>query len=57
MPESAIKFGSFEAMKRVCARAEGHNNPNRITVISKVVSGGVAGVVSQLVDFYLFCTV
>jgi solute carrier family 25 phosphate transporter 23/24/25/41 len=47
MPESAIKFGSFEAMKRVCAKVEGHNNPKRINNFSKIICGGVAGVVSQ----------
>jgi solute carrier family 25 phosphate transporter 23/24/25/41 len=51
MPESAIKFGCFEAMKRITARAEGHNNPKKINNFSKIISGGAAGVVSQYVSF------
>ena len=53
MPESAIKFGCFEAMKRVCAKAEGHNNPKQISIPSKIIAGGVAGVVSQFVVYPL----
>ncbi|KAF1995924.1 mitochondrial carrier [Amniculicola lignicola CBS 123094] len=47
MPESAIKFGSYEAAKRVFAKIEGHDNPNAIHSWSKFVSGGVAGMISQ----------
>ncbi|KAL7771876.1 hypothetical protein CFE70_001827 [Pyrenophora teres f. teres 0-1] len=39
MPESAIKFGSYEA--------KGHNDPAIIHSWSKFVSGGLAGMVSQ----------
>jgi solute carrier family 25 phosphate transporter 23/24/25/41 len=47
MPESAIKFGFFEAMKRVTSKVEGHGNPNKINNFSKIISGGAAGVISQ----------
>jgi len=47
MPESAIKFGSYEAAKRLFAKVEGHNDPNIIHSWSKFVSGGLAGMVSQ----------
>ncbi|KAF2472035.1 calcium dependent mitochondrial carrier protein-like protein [Lindgomyces ingoldianus] len=47
MPESAIKFGSYEAAKRVFAKLEGHNDPNTIHSWSKFVAGGVGGMISQ----------
>jgi solute carrier family 25 phosphate transporter 23/24/25/41 len=47
MPESAIKFGSYEAAKRLFAGLEGHSDPNRIQSWSKFVSGGLAGMASQ----------
>ncbi|KAJ9648135.1 hypothetical protein H2199_001913 [Coniosporium tulheliwenetii] len=47
MPESAIKFGSYEASKRVFAKLEGHNDPDRIQSWSKFVCGGVGGMISQ----------
>ncbi|EUC37616.1 hypothetical protein COCCADRAFT_85134 [Bipolaris zeicola 26-R-13] len=47
MPESAIKFGSYEAAKRIFAKIEGHNDPAIIHSWSKFVAGGLAGMVSQ----------
>ncbi|KAH3933717.1 hypothetical protein HBI56_144860 [Parastagonospora nodorum] len=47
MPESAIKFGSYEAAKRLFATVEGHNDPSAIHSWSKFVAGGLAGMVSQ----------
>lgn len=47
MPESAIKFGSYEAAKRTLAKLEGHDDPKQINGYSKFVSGGVAGMVAQ----------
>lgn len=38
---------THKAMKRVCAKLEGHNDPKRIKSWSKFVCGGVAGMVSQ----------
>ncbi|OCK82635.1 calcium dependent mitochondrial carrier protein-like protein [Lepidopterella palustris CBS 459.81] len=47
MPESAIKFGSYEAAKRVFAKIEGHNDPSQIDSWSKFVAGGIGGMISQ----------
>jgi solute carrier family 25 phosphate transporter 23/24/25/41 len=47
MPESAIKFGSFEAAKRALAQLEVHGDPNKIHPYSKFVAGGTGGVISQ----------
>ena len=47
MPESAIKFGSYEAAKRALAQLEGHNDPQNINPYSKFVAGGVGGMISQ----------
>ncbi|KAL5408331.1 hypothetical protein PMIN03_006609 [Paraphaeosphaeria minitans] len=47
MPESAIKFGAYEAAKRAFATLEGHTDPAVIHSWSKFVAGGMAGMVSQ----------
>ncbi|KAJ4986904.1 calcium dependent mitochondrial carrier protein [Stagonosporopsis vannaccii] len=47
MPESAIKFGAYEATKRAFAKIEGHNDPAGIHSWSKFAAGGVAGMISQ----------
>lgn len=47
MPESAIKFGSYEFAKRVLAHVEGHNDPQKINPYSKFVAGGIGGMISQ----------
>ncbi|KAL1897910.1 hypothetical protein Sste5346_003762 [Sporothrix stenoceras] len=47
MPETAIKFGSYEAAKRTLAAFEGHGDPLRINSSSKFVAGGVAGMIAQ----------
>lgn len=51
MPESAIKFGSFEAAKKHLAQLEGHGNSKKINPYSKFVAGGFAGIMSQSVVF------
>ncbi|KAK6599215.1 calcium dependent mitochondrial carrier [Botrytis cinerea] len=51
MPESAIKFGSFEAAKKHLAQLEGHGNSKKINPYSKFVAGGFAGIMSQLVVY------
>ncbi|KAJ8062866.1 hypothetical protein OCU04_008120 [Sclerotinia nivalis] len=51
MPESAIKFGSFEAAKKHLAQLEGHGNSRKINPYSKFVAGGFAGIMSQLVVY------
>ncbi|KAK4544989.1 hypothetical protein LTR36_003894 [Oleoguttula mirabilis] len=53
MPESAVKFGSYEAAKKAIARFEGHNDPKRISGPSQFVAGGVAGMMSQAVVYPL----
>jgi solute carrier family 25 phosphate transporter 23/24/25/41 len=47
MPESAIKFGSYEAAKRALAYVEGHGNPQEINPYSRFIAGGLGGMVSQ----------
>ncbi|KAM3065224.1 hypothetical protein ACMFMG_010415 [Clarireedia jacksonii] len=48
MPESAIRFGSYEAAKRALAQLEGHGDPHAINPYSRFAAGGVAGIMSQL---------
>lgn len=47
MPETAIKFGSYEAAKRALANLEGHGDPNHINPVSRFAAGGTAGMISQ----------
>lgn len=47
MPETAIKFGSYEAAKRAFSTLEGHGDPTHISSYSKFVAGGVAGMIAQ----------
>ncbi|KAI1821702.1 mitochondrial carrier domain-containing protein [Xylaria intraflava] len=47
MPETAIRFGAYEAAKNALAGLEGHRDPQRINPYSKFVAGGVAGMVAQ----------
>ncbi|KAK8250539.1 calcium dependent mitochondrial carrier protein-like protein [Phyllosticta capitalensis] len=53
MPESAVKFGAFEASKRLFAKIEGHNNARDIHTWSKFMAGGFGGMVSQFVVYPL----
>ncbi|EMC91523.1 hypothetical protein BAUCODRAFT_295816 [Baudoinia panamericana UAMH 10762] len=53
MPESGVKFGSYEACKRAVAQFEGHNDPKHISQISQFMSGGTAGMVAQAVVYPL----
>ncbi|KAF5630588.1 peroxisomal Ca-dependent solute carrier [Fusarium sp. NRRL 52700] len=47
MPETAIKFGSYEAAKRALANFEGHGDPKHLSSWSKFASGGFAGMIAQ----------
>ncbi|KAI1269688.1 mitochondrial carrier [Xylariaceae sp. FL1019] len=47
MPETAIRFGAYEAAKKTLAGLEGHGDPQHINPYSKFVAGGVAGMVAQ----------
>ncbi|KAL1587480.1 hypothetical protein WHR41_03802 [Cladosporium halotolerans] len=53
MPESAVKFGSYEASKRAVARFEGHSDPKNISAPSQFIAGGMAGMISQAVVYPL----
>ncbi|ODQ79079.1 hypothetical protein BABINDRAFT_38092 [Babjeviella inositovora NRRL Y-12698] len=46
-PESAMKFGSFEAAKRFFARIEGVEDTSQLSKLSTYMAGGFGGVVSQ----------
>ncbi|EEH42009.2 hypothetical protein PAAG_03930 [Paracoccidioides lutzii Pb01] len=47
MPESAIKFGAYEASKRILANLEGHGDPKNLLPTSQFLAGGIGGMVSQ----------
>ena len=47
MPESAIKFGSYEGSKRALARFEGHDDPAKIHPWSQLAAAGFGGLISQ----------
>ncbi|KAL2044376.1 hypothetical protein N7G274_003081 [Stereocaulon virgatum] len=47
MPESAIKFGSYEGSKRALARLEGHDDPRALRPWSQFFAAGMGGMISQ----------
>lgn len=47
MPETAIRFGSYEFAKKALATYEGHGDPQKINTWSKFVAGGVGGMTAQ----------
>ena len=47
MPESAFKFGSYEAARRVLAQLEGHGDPTNINWYNNFLAGGAGGMASQ----------
>ncbi|ANB14840.1 Ca(2+)-binding ATP:ADP antiporter SAL1 [Sugiyamaella lignohabitans] len=47
-PESAMKFGTFEAAKRLFAQIEGVSDPSELSRLSTFVSGGLGGMAAQL---------
>ena len=53
MPESAIKFGGYEAAKRAIARFEGHSEPSQISGHGRFIAGGIGGIVSQFFAYPL----
>lgn len=53
MPESAVKFGSYEAAKRAFARLEGHTDTKNLQPWSQFLAGGIGGVVSQCMVYPL----
>lgn len=52
MPESAIKFGAYEAAKRTFAAIEG-TDPKHLHATAQFLAGGFGGVVSQCVVYPL----
>lgn len=52
MPESAIKFGAYEAAKKALADFEG-SDPKHLHPTSQFIAGGVGGVISQCVVYPL----
>ncbi|KAF1984771.1 calcium dependent mitochondrial carrier protein-like protein [Aulographum hederae CBS 113979] len=53
MPESAIRFGAYEACKRTLAKIEGNDDPNHNSGLSKYLTGGIAGMISQFAVYPL----
>lgn len=47
VPESAMKFGSFEAAKRFFCTLEGVNDPSELSRTSTFFAGGIGGMISQ----------
>lgn len=52
MPESAIKFGAYEAAKKTLASIEG-TDPRHLHATAQFLAGGFGGVVSQCVVYPL----
>lgn len=53
MPESAIKFGAYEASKRAMSKVEGHGDAQKISGPARFMAGGIGGIVSQLFAYPL----
>ncbi|QPG73281.1 hypothetical protein FOA43_000590 [Brettanomyces nanus] len=47
-PESAMKFGSFEAAKRFMCRVEGVEDESQLSRAATYISGGIGGVCAQI---------
>lgn len=47
-PESAMKFGSFEATKKVMCGIEGVEDESQLSKVSTYLSGGIGGVIAQM---------
>lgn len=52
MPESAIKFGAYEAAKRAFAKIDG-SDPKHLHPTAQFMAGGIGGVVSQCIVYPL----
>lgn len=53
MPESAIKFGSYEGSKTALAKLEGHNDPKNLKPWSQFFAAGMGGIISQFAIYPL----
>lgn len=51
IPESAMKFGSFETAKKFLCRFEGAEDTSELSRASTFLAGGIGGVVSQFVVY------
>ncbi|EDO16928.1 hypothetical protein Kpol_1020p37 [Vanderwaltozyma polyspora DSM 70294] len=47
LPESSMKFGSFELTKKIMTKIEGCKDPSELSKVSTYIAGGLAGVVAQ----------
>ncbi|MCJ1271411.1 hypothetical protein MMC22_011311 [Lobaria immixta] len=47
MPESAIKFGSYEGSKIALAKLEGHGDPKNLKPWTQFFAAGMGGIISQ----------
>lgn len=47
LPESAMKFGGFEAAKRMFARVEGVDDPAELSRLGTFLAGGIGGMIGQ----------
>ena len=52
MPESAIKFGAYEAAKKALAKIDG-SDPRHLHPTAQFIAGGVGGAVAQCVVYPL----
>lgn len=50
-PESSIKFGTFELVKRVLCQIEGVTNQNKLSQVSTYLAGGISGMVAQFSSY------
>ncbi|KAI4142382.1 MAG: hypothetical protein L6R39_004956 [Caloplaca ligustica] len=53
MPESAIKFGTYEGSKTLLARLEGHGNPKALHPWSQFLAAGLGGICAQFAVYPL----
>ncbi|CAL9733240.1 truncated non-functional calcium-binding mitochondrial carrier Sal1p-1 [Monosporozyma servazzii] len=50
-PESSIKFGTFELVKRLLSKTEGVASPNDLSQMSTYLAGGLSGVMAQFSSY------
>lgn len=50
-PESSIKFGTFELVKRVMSKIEGVKNPQNLSQMATYLAGGISGVMAQFSSY------
>ncbi|CAH2353112.1 truncated non-functional calcium-binding mitochondrial carrier Sal1p-1 [[Candida] railenensis] len=50
-PESAMKFGSFEATKRFLAKIEGVEDTSKLSKVSTYMAGGIGGICGQFMVY------